>query len=360
MKKSPTAPPSAKAAVHRHHNDARFKFSKFSIRNPRMLFPEYRPRRLRQNETMRRMIRETRLTVDDLILPLFTIGGKNVQNPIPSMPGQFQWSVDRLVDTARRAHDLGIPAVILFGIPDKKDALGTTAYARDGIVQRAIAAIKQALPDLAVISDVCLCEYTDHGHCGVVEGGVVDNDATLDLLARTALSHAEAGADMVAPSDMMDGRVAEIRDALDENGFSRVPIMSYAAKYCSAYYGPFRQAADSAPKFGDRRTYQMDPANSLEAIREATMDVEEGADIIMVKPALAYLDIIFRIREEIDLPVAAYNVSGEYTMIQAAAQMGWLDGSRVMLETLTAIKRAGADLILTYFALDAAEMLTGR
>jgi porphobilinogen synthase len=360
MKKSPTAPPSAKAAVHRHHNDARFKFSKFSIRNPRMLFPEYRPRRLRQNETMRRMIRETRLTVDDLILPLFTIGGKNVQNPIPSMPGQFQWSVDRLVDTARRAHDLGIPAVILFGIPDKKDALGTTAYARDGIVQRAIAAIKQALPDLAVISDVCLCEYTDHGHCGVVEGGVVDNDATLDLLARTALSHAEAGADMVAPSDMMDGRVAEIRDALDENGFSRVPIMSYAAKYCSAYYGPFREAADSAPKFGDRRTYQMDPANSLEAVREATMDVEEGADIIMVKPALAYMDIIFRIREEIDLPVAAYNVSGEYTMIKAAAQMGWLDGSRVMLETLTAIKRAGADLILTYFALDAAEMLTGR
>jgi porphobilinogen synthase len=325
-----------------------------------MLFPEYRPRRLRQNETMRRMIRETCLTVDDLILPLFTIGGKNVQNPIPSMPGQFQWSVDRLVDTASQAHDLGIPAVILFGIPDKKDALGTTAYARDGIVQRAIAAIKQALPDLAVISDVCLCEYTDHGHCGVVEGGVVDNDATLDLLARTALSHAEAGADMVAPSDMMDGRVAEIRDALDENGFSRVPIMSYAAKYCSAYYGPFREAADSAPKFGDRRTYQMDPANSLEAIREATMDVEEGADIIMVKPALAYLDIIFRIREEIDLPVAAYNVSGEYSMIKAAAQMGWLDGSRVMLETLTAIKRAGADLILTYFALDAAEMLTGR
>lgn len=325
-----------------------------------MLFPEYRPRRLRRNETLRRMIRETRLTVDDLILPLFAIGGKNVQNPIPSMPGQFQWSVDRLVDTARQAHDLGIPAVILFGIPDKKDALGTTAYARDGIVQRAIAAVKQALPDLAVISDVCLCEYTDHGHCGVVEGGLVDNDATLDLLARTALSHAEAGADMVAPSDMMDGRVAEIRDALDENGFSRVPIMSYAAKYCSAYYGPFREAADSAPKFGDRRTYQMDPANSLEAIREATMDVEEGADIIMVKPALAYLDIIFRIREEIDLPVAAYNVSGEYSMIQAAAQMGWLDGSRVMLETLTAIKRAGADLILTYFALDAAEMLTGR
>ena len=325
-----------------------------------MLFPEYRPRRMRQNETMRRMIRETRLTVDDLILPLFTIGGKNVQNPIPSMPGQFQWSVDRLVDTARQAYDLGIPAVILFGIPDKKDALGTTAYARDGIVQRAIAAIKQALPELAVISDVCLCEYTDHGHCGVVEGGVVDNDATLDLLARAALSHAEAGADMVAPSDMMDGRVAEIRDALDENGFSRVPIMSYAAKYCSAYYGPFREAADSAPKFGDRRTYQMDPANSQEAIREATMDVEEGADIIMVKPALAYLDIIFRIREEIDLPVAAYNVSGEYSMIKAAAQMGWLDGSRVMLETLTAIKRAGADLILTYFALDAAEMLAGR
>ena len=319
-----------------------------------MLFPDYRPRRLRQNDAFRRMIRETRLATDDLILPLFAVNGKNVQNPIPSMPDQYQLSIDRLVKTARQAVELGIPAVLLFGVPDKKDELATGAYARDGIVQRAIKAVKDALPDLAVISDVCLCQYTSHGHCGVVEGQVVANDATLDLLARTALSHAEAGADMVAPSDMMDGRVAEIREALDENSFSHVPIMSYAAKYCSAYYGPFREAADSAPKFGDRRTYQMDPANAIEAIREVTMDVEEGADIIMVKPALAYLDIICRVREEIDLPVAAYNVSGEYAMIKAAAQMGWLDGRKVMMETLTAIKRAGADLILTYFALEAA------
>ena len=319
-----------------------------------MLFPDYRPRRLRQNDAFRRMIRETRLATDDLILPLFAVNGRNVQNPIPSMPDQYQLSIDRLVKTARQAAELGIPAVLLFGVPDKKDELATGAYARDGIVQRAINAVKGALPDLAVISDVCLCQYTNHGHCGVVEGQMVANDATLDLLARTALSHAEAGADMVAPSDMMDGRVAEIREALDENSFSHVPIMSYAAKYCSAYYGPFREAADSAPKFGDRRTYQMDPANAIEAIREVTMDVEEGADIIMVKPALAYLDIICRVREEIDLPVAAYNVSGEYAMIKAAAQMGWLDGRKVMMETLTAIKRAGADLILTYFALEAA------
>jgi porphobilinogen synthase len=319
-----------------------------------MLFPDYRPRRLRQNDAFRRMIRETRLATDDLILPLFAVNGQNVQNPIPSMPDQYQLSIDRLVKTARQAAELGIPAVLLFGVPDKKDELATGAYARNGIVQRAIKAVKDALPDLAVISDVCLCQYTNHGHCGVVEGRMVANDATLDLLARAALSHAEAGADMVAPSDMMDGRVAEIREALDENSFSHVPIMSYAAKYCSAYYGPFREAADSAPKFGDRRTYQMDPANAIEAIREVTMDVEEGADIIMVKPALAYLDIICRVREEIDLPVAAYNVSGEYAMIKAAAQMGWLDGRKVMMETLTAIKRAGADLILTYFAMEAA------
>lgn len=322
-----------------------------------MLFPDYRPRRLRQNSAFRRMIRETRLSVDDFILPLFAVKGKNIQNPIPSMPDQYQLSLDRLVNTARQAVDLGIPAVILFGVPNHKDALATGAYAANGIVQQAIKAVKDALPDLAVISDVCLCQYTDHGHCGVVEKGNVDNDATLDLLARTALSHAEAGADMVAPSDMMDGRVAEIREALDENGFSHLPIMSYAAKYCSAYYGPFREAADSAPKFGDRRTYQMDPPNVLEAIREVTMDVEEGADIIMVKPALAYLDVICRVREEIDLPIAAYNVSGEYAMIKAAAQKGWLDGDKVMLETLTAIKRAGADLILTYFAMEAAELI---
>ena len=322
-----------------------------------MLFPDYRPRRMRSSEAMRRMIRETQLTVNDFILPLFAIDGRNIKNPIPSMPGHFQLSIDNFVKTARRAYDLGIPAIIVFGIPDKKDPLGPRAYADDGIVQKAIKSVKSKLPDLVVISDVCLCQYTDHGHCGVIEGEIIDNDASLDLIARTALSHARAGADMVAPSDMMDGRVAEIREILDENNFSRIPIMSYAAKYCSAYYGPFRSAADSAPKFGDRRTYQMDPANALEAIREASMDVEEGADIIMVKPALAYLDIICRVREEFDLPVAAYNVSGEFSMIKAAEKMGWIDGPKVMMETLTAIKRAGADMILTYFAMEAAEAL---
>ena len=273
------------------------------------------------------------------------------------MPGHFQLSIDYLISETQKAVELGIPAIMLFGIPDKKDALGTRAYAKDGIVQQAARKLKNAYPDLVVITDVCLCQYTDHGHCGVVEGESIDNDASLDLLARTALSHAKSGADMVAPSDMMDGRVAEIRDTLDENGFSHVPIMSYAAKYCSAFYGPFRAAAESAPQFGDRRTYQMDPANALEAIREATLDIEEGADIIMVKPALPYLDIIYRIREEIDLPVAAYNVSGEFAMIKAAAEKGWLDGPRVMMESLTAIKRAGADTILTYFAVEAAEIL---
>ena len=322
-----------------------------------MLFPDYRPRRLRQNDNFRRMIRETTLSVDDLILPLFSVGGKGVKNPIPSMPGHFQLSVDKIVKEAIVARDLGIPAVMLFGIPDKKDALATSAYAKNGIVQKTVRALKDRVEDLAVITDVCLCEYTDHGHCGVVQEGIINNDASLDLLARTALSHAQAGADMVAPSDMMDGRVAEIRDALDENGFESTPIMSYAAKYCSAFYYPFRQAAESAPKFGDRRTYQMDPANSLEAIREVTMDVEEGADIIMVKPALAYLDIICRVREEIDLPVAAYNVSGEFAMIKAADKLGWLDGSKVMMESLIAIKRAGADIILTYFAKEAAREL---
>lgn len=325
-----------------------------------MLFPEYRPRRLRQNEAFRRMIRETTLSVDDLILPLFAIGGKGVKNPIESMTGHYQLSIDNLVKTAGEAFNLGIPAVMLFGIPDKKDPLATSAYAKDGIVQKATTALKKKIPDLVVITDVCLCQYTNHGHCGIVEGQIINNDATLDLLARTALSHAKAGADMVAPSDMMDGRVAEIRNILDENDFSNVPIMSYAAKYCSAYYGPFRHAADSAPKFGDRRTYQMDPANSLEAIREVTMDIEEGADIIMVKPALPYLDIICRIREEIDLPLAAYNVSGEYAMVKAAEKMGWIDGKKVMMETLTSIKRAGADMILTYFAVDAAKELSSH
>ncbi len=322
-----------------------------------MLFPDYRPRRMRRSEALRKMVRETNLTVNDLILPLFAIGGKNIKNKIPSMPGHHQLSIDHLADQARQAFAKGIPAVILFGIPDRKDPLGTNAYAKNGIVQQAVRAVKEAVPDLAVITDVCLCQYTDHGHCGMVDGKHIDNDATLDLLARTALSHARAGADMVAPSDMMDGRVAEIRNLLDENDYSHIPVMSYAAKYCSAYYGPFRAAADSAPQFGDRRTYQMDPANAVEAIREATLDIEEGADIIMVKPALAYLDIIYRLREETDLPLAAYNVSGEFSMIKAAAQMDWLDGQKVMLETLTAIKRAGADMILTYFALEAAETL---
>ncbi|MGD9383119.1 MAG: porphobilinogen synthase [Desulfobacterales bacterium] len=322
-----------------------------------MLFPEYRPRRLRQNDAFRRMIRETRLSVDDLILPLFAIDGKGVKNPIDSMPGHFQLSIDNLVKTSKKASKLGIPAIMLFGIPDKKDPLATGAYAKDGIVQKATSALKDKVPDLNIITDVCLCQYTDHGHCGFVDGQIIDNDGTLDLLARTALSHAKAGADMVAPSDMMDGRVAEIRTILDENDLSNIPIMSYAAKYCSAFYGPFRDAADSAPKFGDRRTYQMDPANALEAIREVSMDIEEGADIIMVKPALPYLDIVCRIREEIDLPLAAYNVSGEYAMVKAADNMGWIDGKKVMMESLTAIKRAGADMILTYFAIEAAEEL---
>lgn len=322
-----------------------------------MLFPDYRPRRLRQSEGLRSMIRETQLTVKDLILPLFVIDGQDIKNPIPSMPGHYQLSIDNFLKTAQEAYDLGIPAIILFGIPDKKDALGTSAYADSGIVQKAVQTVKEKFPELVVITDVCLCQYTDHGHCGVVEGDSIDNDATLDLLARTALSHAKAGADMVAPSDMMDGRVAEIREILDENNFYRVALMAYSAKYCSAYYGPFRSAADSAPKFGDRRTYQMDPANALEAIREVTMDIEEGADIIMVKPALAYLDVIYRVREEFDLPLAAYSVSGEFSMIKAAEKMGWIDGPRVMMETLTAIKRAGADLILTYFAIEAAKAL---
>jgi len=322
-----------------------------------MLFPDYRPRRMRQKEAFRRMIRETILTVDDLILPLFAIEGKGIKNPIPSMPGHYQLSIDNLVKTALTAEKLGIPAIMLFGIPDKKDPLGTKAYAKDGIVQKAVQALKNMLSDMAVITDVCLCQYTDHGHCGVLQGDTVDNDSSLDLLAKAALSHAKAGADMVAPSDMMDGRVGEIRETLDENDFSHIPVMSYSAKYCSAYYGPFREAAHSAPQFGDRRTYQMDPSNALEAIREVSMDVEEGADVIMIKPALSYLDIICRIRDEIDLPVAAYNVSGEYAMVKAAEKMGWIDGEKVMMETLTSIKRAGADMILTYFAMEAAELL---
>ncbi|MBF0228030.1 MAG: porphobilinogen synthase [Desulfamplus sp.] len=322
-----------------------------------MLFPDFRARRLREKEAFRKMIRETTLTVNDLVFPLFAIEGKGIKNPIPSMPGQFQLTCDNLVKTVKEAQDAGIPAIMLFGLPNKKDPLATRAYASDGIVQKAIKSVKNAVPEMAIITDVCLCQYTDHGHCGMVEKGKIDNDASLELIAKTALSHAKAGADMVAPSDMMDGRVGEIRETLDEEGFSGIPIMSYAVKYASAFYGPFRQAADSAPQFGDRRSYQMDPANSLEAIREATMDIEEGADIIMVKPALSYLDIIHRLKDEIDLPIAAYSVSGEYAMIKAAELNGWVDGKKVMMETLLSIKRAGADIILTYFALEAAKEL---
>ena len=322
-----------------------------------MLFPDTRGRRLRATANLRRMVRETRLSPDNLILPLFAIEGKSVKKPIESMPGHFQLSIDHIVTMAKEAHEAGLPAIILFGIPDKKDPLATRAYASDAIVQKAVRAVKEQVPDITVITDVCLCAYTNHGHCGVVEKGIIDNDASLDLLAKTALSHAKAGADMVAPSDMMDGRVAEIRETLDDEGFSHIPIMSYAVKYSSAFYGPFRQAAESAPQFGDRKTYQMDPANSNEAIREALMDIEEGADIIMVKPALAYLDIIYRLRQEIDLPIAAYNVSGEYSIMKAGEMMGWVNAKELIMETLLSIRRAGADLILTYSALDVAREL---
>jgi len=322
-----------------------------------MLFPDARGRRLRANANFRRMIRETTISVDDLIMPLFAIDGKSVKKPIASMPGQFHLSCDNIVKTAQEAKDAGVPAIILFGVADKKDPLATRAYASDSIVQKAVAAVKEKVPEITVITDVCLCAYTDHGHCGVVDKGIIDNDASLDLIAKTALSHVQAGADMVAPSDMMDGRVGEIRGTLDEENFSHIPIMSYAVKYSSAFYGPFREAADSAPQFGDRKTYQMDPANSLEAIREATMDIEEGADIIMVKPALSYLDIIYRLKEEIDLPIAAYNVSGEYSIMKAGEMMGWVDARAMIMETLISIKRAGADIILTYSAIDVAREL---
>jgi porphobilinogen synthase len=304
-----------------------------------MGFPEYRPRRLRKRETLRRMVRETRLSIDNLIMPLFIVPGSQVGNPVASMPGVAQLSVDRAVDECKQVRDLGIPAVILFGIPDKKDSEGSGAYSDNGIIQRALRAIKQEVPDLVLITDVCLCEYTDHGHCGVVIDGDVDNDSTLDLLAKEAVSHAKAGADMVAPSDMMDGRVGTIREALDEEGFDQVPIMAYAAKFASGFYGPFREAAESTPQFGDRRSYQMDPSNADEALREVELDIEEGADIVMVKPALAYLDLIWRVKDAFGYPVAAYNVSGEYAMIKAAAQNGWLDEERVMMETLLAMRR---------------------
>ena len=316
-----------------------------------------RPRRLRRTRAIREMVRETTLSVKDFIAPLFVKPGEGVRDPIPSMPGQFQFSPDTVVDEAVDLWSLGIPSIILFGLPDRKDATGSRSWADDGVVQRAVSAIKAQIPEMVVMTDVCLCEYTDHGHCGVIINNTVDNDATLELLARQAVSHASAGADFVAPSDMMDGRVAAIREALDQEGYQDTGILSYAVKYASAFYGPFREAADSAPQFGDRTGYQMDPANALEALKEAELDMEEGADMIMVKPAIPYLDIISRVREISLLPLAAYNVSGEYAMVKAAESKGWIDGERVMMEMLTSIKRAGADLILTYFAREAAERL---
>jgi porphobilinogen synthase len=322
-----------------------------------MTFPTHRPRRLRRSEALRGFVRETKLTTSGLVYPMFVCPGTSVCEEVSSMPGVFQQSVDRIVEECYEVSDLGIPAVILFGLPERKDETGSEAAAADGAVQRAIEAIRRAKLNLLVITDVCLCEYTSHGHCGVVDGETVLNDPSLELLADAALSHARAGADIVAPSDMMDGRVAAIRTKLDENKFHDVAILSYAAKYCSAFYGPFREAAQSAPQFGDRRSYQMDPANAREALREVEFDLEEGADMIMVKPALAYLDVIRRVGEEFDVPLAAYNVSGEYAMVKAAARNGWVDEKRAALEILTAIQRAGASIVLTYHAKDAARWL---
>ena len=322
-----------------------------------MNFPIYRPRRLRNSETMRRLVRETTLSTDDFILPLFITFGKDKKKEIASMPGHYQLSVDKLAAEAKEIASLNIPGVILFGIPEHKDETGSSAFDQVGPVQSAIKAIKDAAPDLLVMTDVCMCEYTSHGHCGIIKDNDVDNDSTLDLLAREALSHADAGADLVAPSDMMDGRVRAIRNTLDENGYDNIPLMSYAAKYSSAFYGPFRDAAESVPQFGDRRTYQMDPANTNEALREVALDIEEGADIVMVKPALPYLDIIYRIKEQFDYPTAAYNVSGEFSMLKAAEAKGWMDGEKSMMESLLSIKRAGADIIITYFAKEAARVL---
>jgi porphobilinogen synthase len=317
----------------------------------------FRPRRLREKRLLRRMVRETALAVDDFVYPLFVTHGRGVREPISAMPGQFRVSIDELLKEAKDAAGMGIPAILLFGLPAEKDARASEAYAEDGIIQQAVRAVKDRVPDLLVITDVCLCEYTSHGHCGIIEEGVVRNDPTLELLARTAVSHAEAGADVVAPSDMMDGRVAAIREALDDASCVDTPIMAYSAKYASVFYGPFREAAGSAPQFGDRRGYQMDPANGVEAMREIALDVDEGADIVMVKPALPYLDIISRAKADFGLPLAAYSVSGEYAMIKAAGQLGWLDEKRAMMEALTSIRRAGADIIITYFAKDAARVL---
>jgi len=318
-----------------------------------------RPRRMRLSKGIRSLVRETSLSVKDFVYPLFVVPGENIVEPIPSMPGCSHLSVDKAVELAQEIFALGIPAVEVFGLPEYKDEIGSAAWDRKSPVQRAVAAIRKTVPELVLVGDVCLCQYTSHGHCGKLDGQYVDNDATLELLAKVAVSQAEAGADIVAPSDMMDGRVAAIRDALDDNGFSKVSIMSYAVKYASGYYGPFRDAADSTPQFGDRRGYQMDPANRREAMKEVALDLAEGADIIMVKPALAYLDIVREVRDAIDRPVAVYNVSGEYAMVKAAAANGWIDEERIVLETLTGMKRAGADIIITYHAIDAAEWLRG-
>ncbi|MFZ5595600.1 MAG: porphobilinogen synthase [Bacillota bacterium] len=320
-------------------------------------FPEYRPRRLRKNENLRRMIRENSLTVNDLVYPLFAVTGSGVKKPVESMPGVYNMSVDLLLEEVEGIQKAGIPAVLIFGIPDRKDECGSEAYSDEGVVQQAVRAVKKSFPDMLVVTDVCLCEYTDHGHCGLVEEGCVQNDRTLELLSKTALSHVKAGADMVAPSDMMDGRVQAIRKTLDREGFFDIPIMAYSVKYASAYYGPFREAAGSTPQFGDRRAYQMDPPNSIEALREAAMDIEEGADIIMVKPALAYLDVVKLMKENFDYPLAVYNVSGEYSMVKAAALKGWIDEKKVVMETLTGMKRAGADIIITYHAPDVARWI---
>lgn len=325
-----------------------------------MAFPVHRMRRMRNDENTRRLVRETSLSVNDLIMPLFVCPGKNIKNEISSMPGNYHMSVDVLVEECKKIRNLGIPGIILFGLPETKDLTGSDSFCETGIIQQALRQIKKEVKDLLIITDVCFCEYTSHGHCGVLENGTVNNDATLELLGKQALSHAEAGADMIAPSDMMDGRVGVIRSALDSGGFKNTPIMAYSAKYSSAFYGPFREAADSAPQEGDRKGYQMDPANSDEAVRETRLDVEEGADIVMVKPALSYLDVIYRIKQEFKMPVAAYNVSGEYAMIQAAARNGWIDGDKVTMEVLTSIKRAGADIILTYSAKDAARILNQK
>jgi len=322
-----------------------------------MAFPTHRPRRLRRIEPLRRMVRETALSAQSLVYPLFVCPGARVKEEIRSMPGNYRWSVDLVVEECKSAFDLGIPAVILFGIPETKDEVGSGAYDADGIVQRAVRAVKKAQPDLIVICDVCLDEYTSHGHCGLIKNGEIDNDSTLELLARTALTQVQAGADIVAPSDMMDGRVGRIRRELDAQGFTQIPLLAYSAKYASAFYGPFREAADSAPKFGDRKSYQMDPANRLEAMREIKLDIEEGADIIMVKPAMPYLDVLALAREKFDVPLAAYQVSGEFSLIAAAAEMGWIDRERIIMESLLSIRRAGADIILTYFAKDAARLL---